>query len=76
MKLFIWADPFPVWYGCSLLVVAAESVEDARREAVRGTSWAYGKHHSETPSCPENIELGEPTRVIEVPCAEWHQWGE
>ena len=71
MKLFIWEDPYPVDYGTSLLIVVAEDLEKAKSQA------RIGRH-----CWPEKqpliglIHLGEPTRIVEVPCAEWFEWSE
>ena len=72
MKLYVWSDPYDVVYGSSLLFVVAESVEAAKEIARVGTAWKYGKYRNTTPG----VVLGDPTRVLELPCAEWHHWEE
>lgn len=73
MKLFVWVDPYPVSYGSSLVFAVASDLEEARKVAKSGGAYAYGRHlqdHS------PGVELGEPDRVLPLPCAEWHEWSE
>ena len=73
MKLFIWAEPYRVQDGCSIVFAVAETLEEAKAQAAKGTAWEYA-------DCPkegvQGTPLGDPIRVVEVPCAEWHQWSE
>jgi len=77
VKVFIWVDPYPVNYGSSLLFAVAETVEQARSEASYGTQCHYGE-----PDRPQGdmtrlaLVLKEPDRILDLPCAEWHEWSE
>jgi hypothetical protein len=73
MKLFVWANPYKVWYGNSLLFAVAETEEQARMEARQAPGYAFGEFAR---SNPGDIPLGAPTRVLDLPCAEWHEWSE
>lgn len=75
MKLFFWNDPYPVSYGSSSVFVVAETVEQARELAKTGKHYSYGEYLNEERSM-SSIELGAPTRVVDLPCAEWHEWHE
>jgi hypothetical protein len=76
MKLYIWNTPYSVAYGSSLLFVVAPSLKEARRQAKKGTWWKYGDC-PENPILPKHFPLlGSPTRVVDLPCAEWHEWSE
>lgn len=72
MKLYVWADPYRIPYGSAMVFAAAESLDDAKREARVGDAYTYGQYPAGTP----NVELGDPTRVVDLPCAEWHRWEE
>lgn len=75
MKLYIWNDPYHVDYGSSILIAVAENEEEARKQAVNGRKYLYGDFLED--ERPENtIELGPPTRVVDIPCAEWYEWRE
>ena len=77
MKLFIWADPYQVSCGSSLLIAVAETVEDAKQQAISGKSYCYGQYDKfEGPHHSLVEKLGEPLRVLDLPCAEWHEWSE
>lgn len=78
MKLFVWADPYTIPYGSSLLIAVAETVEEAREAASsRSVTYSYGKHKQGTNNRHDAAaDLGEPTRVVDIPCAEWHEWEE
>lgn len=78
MKLFVWADPYRVTYGSSAVFAVAETVEEARREAARGNWYSYVEFpHAHGGSADAlAAKLGEPTRVVDLPCAEWHEWTE
>lgn len=73
MKLYIWADPYPVAYGSSMAIAVAGSVEEAKailRDSAR--AYAYARYSEAVPKA----DLGEPTRVVDLPCGEWHRWSE
>jgi len=73
MKLYVWAGPYHVPWGSSMLVVIATNLEEAKKLATTGKLYSYGEYdHSNTPE----VELGEPTRVVELPCAEWYSFEE
>lgn len=91
MKLYVWVSPYTVSYGSSLLVVASDSVENAKALAVSEVSkwYSYGKYPDGNPnylpdggtpnhsrSGWQDFSLGEPNRVVDLPCAEWHRWEE
>ena len=74
MKLFIWNSPYPVSYGQSMLIVVARDEQEARAIAAQqNPAYAYG-------DCPQDPmfgpSLGPVTRVVDAPCAEWHEWSE
>lgn len=64
----------PVHYGSSMLMVVAETIEQARELAKTGAAYTYGAFKQDRVPM-ESID-GEPTRVVDVPCAEWHKWSE
>ncbi len=79
MKLFVWNSPYPVKYGQSLLMVVADTIEDALEQAPRGRFFNCGLLDQDV--APEHMKaltalLGDPSRVVELPCAEWHEWVE
>lgn len=79
MKLFVWNSPYPVKYGQSLLLVVADSIEEARKQAAKGAVFNCGFLDQDV--SPERMKaltatLGDPSRVVELPCAEWHEWSE
>jgi hypothetical protein len=69
-KLFVWDDPYSVSYGTSLFFAVAENLEQAKKLAKRAP-YGHWKHKT----APQ-IELGEPSRVLDLPCGEWHEWSE
>lgn len=78
-KMFVWVDPYSVSYGSSLLIVVAESEEAARLEAAKGTMCSFGTpdNFQEPKDWSKLVEpLGAPDRVMDIPCAEWHEWSE
>lgn len=72
MKLFVWSDPYKISYGSTLLFAIAESVEEARLIAATAPAYAYGEFKDNNPGAT----LGEPLRIVDLPCAEWHKWQE
>jgi len=72
MKLYIWVDPYKVSYGSSLLVAVASSTKEAKEQAMKGRAYEYGKYEHGI----GRVELGEPDRVLDLPCAEWHEFHE
>jgi hypothetical protein len=78
MKLFVWADPYRISYGTSMVFAVAETVEQAREIAAAQTRhYSYAQYASEPHAAYSgSVKLGEPTRVVDLPCAEWHEWSE
>ena len=89
MKLYVWIDPYLVAYGKSMVFSIAENEDDARKLAMSSLAkyYTYGELPDGYPTYIENnkvnfcrekpiIELGKPTRVESIPCAEWHRWEE
>ena len=77
MKLYIWADPYQVKYGVSMLLAVAESLEQAIAIADSARVYSYVRFESKGKNrSGMAIKLGEPTRVVDLPCAEWHEWCE
>ena len=74
MKLFIWNNPYRVPYGSSMLVAVAKDEEAARFLAKKSPAYVYGEFGNG--DAPQSLELGPPTRVLELPAAEWHEWHE
>ena len=69
--MFVWVDPINLEYGSSMVVAVAETVEQAREIAQKSPSYLYGN----LPGADRNLPvLGEPTRVVDIPCAEWYEW--
>lgn len=73
MKLFVWSNPYPVSYGSSMVVAVAETVEQARELAKSAPRYTYNEFHQGDGYW---VTLGEPTRIVDLPCAEWHEWSE
>lgn len=76
MKLFVWNNPYSVSYGGSLLIVVAETEEEARKQVVGAPSYDFGTCDAGTRSPTKQEPIGAPDRVVDVPCAEWHAWYE
>lgn len=78
MKLFIWTDPYQVSYGGSSVHVVAKTVAQARKLAANPTkSVSFGKYDNKDDlGNPAAITLGEPTHVLDVPCAIWDYYSE
>lgn len=82
MKLFVWANPYDIDYGSAMCFAVAETEEQAREMLMGGnaTAWSFGECEDEDLSRPSPtrswITLAGPTRVVDLPCAEWHRWEE
>ena len=78
MKLFIWADPYQVNYGSSMLMCVAKNLREAKKLAKIGKTYSYvvylNKHSSGKAAIVKG--LGKPLRILNLPCAEWHEWSE
>jgi hypothetical protein len=75
MKIYIWNEPYQVSWGGSFLFIAAESEEQARLLAAIAPKCGYGYRASNDKPLG-NIELGPPSRVIDVPGGECYWWSE
>jgi len=76
MKLFVWDNPYSVPWGDSLLFAVAETEEEAKRIAITEGKLYKGPEVEGQPDLPHCFTLGAPTRVVNLPCAEWHEWEE
>ncbi len=77
MKLYLWADPYEVSYGSSMVFAVAATLAAAKRQAAKGLAYKYGKYKQDgSPGAFVAAKLGEPDRVLDLPCAEWHEWSE
>lgn len=75
MRLYIWSDPYSVPYGSSMVFAVAPDLRAARKIAAQGAqAYTFGEH--ERPVSEVAVKLGKPTRVLDLPCAEWHEWRE
>ena len=74
MKCYIWVNPYGVSYGISMVFAVAGSLEEAKSIALSNktvmeySQYESGRHHPD--------DLGEPDRILDLPCAEWHEWAE
>lgn len=75
MKLYVWADPYSIPYGSTMLIAVAETEEAARTIAEGAPRYSYGQYRSNGET-GGGAKLGAPTRVVNLPCAEWHEWSE
>jgi hypothetical protein len=74
MKLFIWSNPYKVNYGSSMLFAVAETLEQAKELAITSKSYCYNEYPNMKGNI--NISLKDPIRILDLPCAEWHEWSE
>ena len=74
-KLYVWANPYHVSHGTSGLFVVARSISEARDLAKKAPKYEYVEYGQGEIDFSK-IELGEPTRIVQLPCAEWHEWSE
>ena len=75
LKLFVWNNPYVVDSGHSMLIVMAHNEQEARELATEGKSYHFGDLEQDNVPMLVN-DLGPPTRVVEGPCAEWHECSE
>lgn len=75
MKLFVWSEPYSVKWGSTMLIVVAETLDDAKQQAAIGKAYRYTEFEQEHIPM-DAARLGEPTRIVDLPCAEWHLWEE
>lgn len=73
MKLFVWASPYRIDYGSTMVFAVAETEEEARRIVEGAPKYRYCEFEQGTGG---GVKLGSPTRVVDLPCAEWHEWQE
>lgn len=76
MKLFVWCNPYQVSYGSSMVFAVAATESAARKQAANGFSYKYGKFKQDSDMTALAANLGKPDRVVDLPCAEWHEWSE
>ncbi len=74
MKLYVWNDPYAVSYGGSILYVVAASEAAAKKLAATANTMNYGSYERAGNDLPR--ELGEPDRILSLPCAEIYHWSE
>ncbi len=72
MKLYVWSNPYRVSYGTTMVFAIAENLEQAKELASKGKAYAYNEYEEKTPK----VGLGDPLRIVDLPCAEWHMWSE
>lgn len=72
MRLYVWDRPYEVPYGHSMVFCVAHNLKEARKEVAKGKTYSFGYKQPGI----LNIELGKPTRIVSLPCAEWHEWVE
>lgn len=81
MRMYIWEAPAKIPHGHCRYIAVAWNVAQARELALKAKGYFFDHEfdplgdNGEIPP-PEKIILGEPTRVVELPCAEWHVWSE
>lgn len=74
MKMFVWHHPYQKDLSDAVVVAVAESEQEARLLAERTASrYSFGTQDA---GVGRGVTLGPPDRVVDVPCAEWHEWGE
>ena len=79
MKLYIWIEPYNVAYGQSWYMAVAESADNARaiaRNAPRNTFLTHDDRLPPMRDSADDLLAGPPTRVVDIPCGEWHEWSE
>lgn len=79
MKLFIWSNPYRVMFGTIGYFAVAETVEEARAMAKAAPQYNYveeGPNETPTEEMWRAAIDGPPTRIVDVPCGEWHEVSE
>jgi hypothetical protein len=76
MKLFVWCDPYQVTYGSSMVFAVAATESAARKQAAKGLAYKCGKYKQDSDMSALAVRLGKPDRIVDLPCAEWHEWSE
>jgi len=75
MKMFFWNNPYKVTYGGSVLFAIAETEEAARKLAAhKCVRYTFGDSEQGRDNMKVIADkLGPPTRIVDLPCAEWHE---
>lgn len=76
MKLYVWVDPYPIRYGTSMVFAIASSIGEAKEQAAKGLRYSFGTFKDDADMTLMANSLGEPDRIVDLPCAEWHEWEE
>ncbi len=77
MKLFVWDDPVHVAYGGCVVVVMAETVEQAREIAAAGHGWQKWNYEgNDIDPIRKRGLAGEPTAVLDGPAYAASYWSE
>lgn len=58
-----------------MVIVVADNEDEARELAANGKAYKFGVH-LQSEAKMSGVKLGEPTRVVALPCAEWHEWSD
>jgi len=72
MKLYVWVDPYQVAYGGSIIYAVAETQEEAERLAVNAPVFWFGAYEAGTVNSRVRA-LGDPDRILDLPCAECYE---
>jgi hypothetical protein len=75
LKMYIWVDPYAVSYGTSMAYAVAKSADQAKEILRNSKNFAYGQYEQKDKP-GQHCELGEPDRVLDLPCGEWVYWEE
>lgn len=76
MKLYVWKQPYSVAYGQADLFVVAENLKIALELAQSKLAKRYSYNTLEGKGGYNHFKLFKPTRIVKLPCAEWHKWSE
>lgn len=77
MKLYIWLRPYEVSYGNSFVLAVAASDDEARRLIRESARWySSGEYGGEQKPWPDAPVDRSPDRIVDLPCAEFHEWSE
>ena len=71
MKLYIWDDPYPVSWGASYLIVAAENLAEARKLAKKAPNGQFSYMRKGV-----DVDTVKPSRTRSLPYAEYLEWSE
>ncbi len=73
LKLYVWGSPYLIPFGHSMIFAIAHNLREARKQTKQGKSYSFGIENDDRHS---KVKLGKPTRIVKLPCAEWHEWEE